>query len=269
LPEGARIGSGSILFEGENLIGMPEKDMAKLRGRSISMVFQEPMSSLNPLMKIGRQVSEAVSLHDPKPKRELDKLTESILAKVGLQNPRSLMQRYPHELSGGMQQRVMIAMAVISNPKLMIADEPTTALDVTTQAQILDLLKRVNQEYGMAMLFISHDLGAVSKFCDRMAVMYAGKIVEEGTVASIFRHPVHEYTRGLLESIPTSESRGKTLASIRGRVPSVFEKRMPCAFAPRCQKVKDRCLKRSPPNISLSENHAVRCILAESEMEHA
>jgi oligopeptide/dipeptide ABC transporter ATP-binding protein len=267
LPDGLVIRNGSVLFEGENLIGMPEKEMARLRGRAISMVFQEPMSSLNPLMKIGKQVSEAVRLHDPKPKREAERLAEAVLGKVGLQNPKNLMQCYPHQLSGGMQQRVMIAMAIISNPKLMIADEPTTALDVTMQAQILDLLKSINQEYGMAMLFISHDLGVVSRFCDRMAVMYAGKIVEEGTVSNIFKHPVHEYTRGLLESIPRADSRGKTLASVKGRVPNIFEKRMPCAFAPRCQKVQDRCLKCDPPNIALSQNHTARCILAENESE--
>jgi peptide/nickel transport system ATP-binding protein len=271
LPEGVRVHKGSVFFDGENLIGMPESELARLRGQSVSMVFQEPMSSLNPLMRIGRQISEAITLHEPIPKKEADRLTEACLGKVGLPNPKRLMQCYPHQLSGGMQQRAMIAMAIISNPKLMIADEPTTALDVTLQAQILDLLKLISQEKNMAILFISHDLGVVSRFCDRMAIMHAGKIVEEGSVHNVFRHPVHQYTKGLLESIPTAESRGKRLASIKGRVPSIFEKKMPCAFAPRCQKAEARCLKASPPSLHLSEGHTVSCILAEneSEMEYA
>ena len=267
LPEGIRIKSGSIVFEGDSLLDMTEKERARIRGRVISMVFQEPMSSLNPLMKIGKQVSEVIRLHDNKTREEMEAMTLSIMEKVGLPNPRALMQSYPHELSGGMQQRVMIAMAVISNPRLIIADEPTTALDVTMQAQILELLKLINKEYGIAILFISHDLGVVSRFCHRMAVMYAGKIVEEGTVSNIFHHPVHEYTRGLLGSIPTSESRGKPLVSIKGKVPSVYEKRMPCPFAPRCQKAEDRCYKSPPKSVALSENHTVSCILAENESE--
>ncbi|MDR0917156.1 MAG: ABC transporter ATP-binding protein [Oscillospiraceae bacterium] len=270
LSDNLRVDSGSIVFEQQDILHITEKEKVRLRGKDISMVFQEPMSSLNPLMKIGKQVAEVLLLHNKRTAKEAATDVRNVLIKVGLPDPDKVMRSYPHQLSGGMQQRVMIAMAIIARPKLLIADEPTTALDVTMQAQILDLLTSINREYKIAILFISHDLGVVSRFCHRMAVMYAGKIVEEGTVYNIFNNPVHEYTKGLIGSIPTASSRGKPLVSIKGHVPSVFEEHLPCPFAPRCLSAESRCFTEVPRRIHLNENHAINCVLAEkvSEVEY-
>lgn len=270
LPENTKIHSGSVIFEGQELQSLKKSEMEKIQGKELSMIFQEPMTSLNPLMKIGRQVSENLCLHRSLSKWEIREQTIHILGKVGLPDPEELMNAYPHELSGGMRQRAMIAMAVICKPKLIIADEPTTALDVTIQAQILDLLREINRDFGCAILFISHDLGVISRLCDRILVMYAGTIVEEGSSRNIFLHPVHEYTKGLIGSIPTRDRKGKRLANIPGHVPAITEKRFGCPFAPRCGEAQTVCFTQKPSCITLGPNHKVRCIEAneESEMEY-
>lgn len=271
LPHNIKCRSESIIFDGKDMQALKSEEIHKIQGKDLSMIFQEPMTSLNPLMKIGRQVSENLRLHSSLTKREIKEQTIDILGRVGLPNPENLLNAYPHELSGGMRQRALIAMAIICKPKLIIADEPTTALDVTIQAQILELLLQINREFGCAILFISHDLGVVSRVCDRMMVMYAGNIVEEGSTRNIFLHPVHEYTKGLIGSIPSRELRGKRLVSIPGRVPALKEKRFGCPFAPRCGKAQNECFTAKPPCVVLGPGHKVSCILAqeESEMEYA
>ncbi|MFT8889712.1 MAG: ABC transporter ATP-binding protein [Ethanoligenens sp.] len=267
LPENIRIRSGSILFEGQELQLLKKNDLRAIQGKEISMIFQEPMTSLNPLMKIGRQVSENLRLHSSLSKQEIRNQSIHILGRVGLPHPEELMNAYPHELSGGMRQRVMIAIAVVCKPKLIIADEPTTALDVTIQAQILDLLREINHDFECALLFISHDLGVISRLCNRIIVMYAGSIVEEGSANNIFQHPVHEYTKGLIGSIPMRDRKGKRLTNIPGHVPALTEKRFGCPFAPRCGEAQASCFSQKPPCISLGPSHKVRCIEAEEERE--
>lgn len=267
LPEDVSITQGQVIFDGVELNALKKEEMRRIQGKDISMIFQEPMTSLNPLMKIGKQVSENLRLHLRLTPKEVREETLEILSKVGLPNPRNIADCYPHQLSGGMRQRVMIAMAIICKPRLIIADEPTTALDVTIQAQILELLQFINREYGCAVLFISHDLGVVSRLCGRVAVMYAGNIVEEGSTRNIFIHPVHSYTKGLLGSIPTREKRNTRLINIRGRVPSVTEKKAGCAFAPRCEKSQDLCFTTKPESIALGPRHKVCCHLEERESE--
>lgn len=257
--------AGRILFGGRDLRALPREEIRRIQGKELSMIFQEPMTSLNPLMKIGRQVSENLRLHSGLPKREIRGRTVAALRRVGLPEPERLLGAYPHELSGGMRQRVMIALAVICRPKLIIADEPTTALDVTIQAQILGLLREINREYGCAILFISHDLGVVSQLCSRILVMYAGSIVEEGAARDIFRNPAHEYTKGLIGSIPTREMRGRRLANIPGRVPAPSEKTVGCPFAPRCGKACGKCLLRRPEPTEVSPGHWAGCIRAQRE----
>ena len=267
LPENIKIRTGSVTFEGHELQLLKKRELRKIQGKEFSMVFQEPMTSLNPLMKIGRQVSENLRLHSSFAGDEIREQTLQILGKVGLPHPEELIDAYPHELSGGMRQRVMIAMAVICKPKLIIADEPTTALDVTIQAQILGLLSEINREFGCAILFISHDLGVIRRLCHRVLVMYAGTVVEEGTVQNIFIHPVHEYTKGLIGSIPTRSLKGKRLANIPGHVPPFTERQMGCPFTPRCSKAQAACLTQKPPSITLGPDHRACCIEADKESE--
>ena len=270
LSNGVKVTNGKIILDGTDLLSLSEPEFRKLKGNEISMIFQEPMTSLNPLMKIGKQVGEVILLHQNKLKKDINEEVFQILTKVGLRNPQESMNAYPHQLSGGMRQRVMIAMAIICKPKLLIADEPTTALDVTIQAQILDLLRNINKEYGTTILFVSHDLGVIKQLCDRVLVMYAGKIAEEGTIGNIFTHPVHEYTKGLLNSIPTKKKKGTRLDCIVGRVPTLEERNTGCAFASRCKAARDICFKEEPIQLDLSMNHSVNCHLAdlESEMEY-
>lgn len=270
LPAAARKVGGTVLFDGENLDALSEKAYSRIRGNAISTIFQEPMTSLNPLMRIGRQIAEPLVLHGHKNDRKVREQVLDIMGKVGLPQPEKLLQAYPHQLSGGMRQRVMIASAIICRPKLLIADEPTTALDVTIQAQILELLKDINRSLGTAILFISHDLGVISQICDRVLVMYAGRLVEEGSTRNIFWHPVHEYTKGLMESIPTKEQKGRALVNIPGRVPSIEDTHFGCPFAPRCSVVREECLTEVPPSLRLSESHSVCCFATkpESEMEY-
>jgi len=254
--------SGRILFENNDLLKLPEQAMEKIRGNEISMIFQEPMTSLNPLFTIGSQVADPIVLHQGKDPDEARKLALDALKNVGLPSPEKRIDQYPHELSGGMKQRVMIAMAVACKPKLLIADEPTTALDATVQMQILELLEALRKETDMAILLITHNLGIVAQYADRVAVMYAGKIIEEAPVETIFESPAHPYTRGLLNSLPRDEP-GKRLTAIPGIVPYPGFIPKGCAFHPRCSQVMPHCKHLLPPNFAIlnAKDHQTACWL--------
>lgn len=256
-----RIVSGEIRLKGKNLLAIPEKAMRRIRGSEISMIFQEPMSSLNPLMTVGSQVMETLLLHTPVHRKEARKEVIEAFARVGLPDPVQKFSSFPHELSGGMRQRVMIAMALACNPSLLIADEPTTALDVTIQAQIIALLKRLQQETGMAILLVTHDLGIVAEIADTVAVMYAGRILEYADVYGLFREKLHPYTQGLFRSLPQLSSRGKKLYSIKGYVPDMAMLPRGCRFWPRCPEVRDRCRKEEPELKDINGRHKVACWL--------
>jgi len=270
LSKNISITGGNIIFDGRDITKLPVKEKYALRGKDISFVFQEPMTSLDPLMKIGRQIAEPLKLHGWRDKTLINERVRDVVGLVGLADAERIINSYPHQLSGGQRQRVMIAIAIANKPKLLICDEPTTALDVSIQAQILDLLKHINKTLGTSILFISHDLGVICRICDRVLVMYAGRIVESGTVRNIFIHPVHEYTKGLISSIPQKEHKGKALKSIPGKVPSIEETVSGCPFAPRCSVSCEECYVSFPEALGLSENHYVSCHLAdpESEMEY-
>jgi oligopeptide transport system ATP-binding protein len=247
VPEPAgRIVGGKVIFEGRDLLALPKKEMERLRGDRIAMVFQDPMTSLNPFLSIERQLSEVLETHCGASRAEARKEAERALARVGIPDPKARLDHYPHQLSGGMRQRVMIAMALLARPKLLIADEPTTALDVTIQAQILELIRSLKDELGMSVLLISHDLGVVAGMADRVAVMYAGKIVEEGPSEAIFSKPQHPYTTGLLASIPRLRGEKKELVPIGGAPPDLLRLPKGCAFFPRCSRAIDRCSKEIP-----------------------
>jgi oligopeptide/dipeptide ABC transporter ATP-binding protein len=242
----AEIPSGEILFEGRDLLTLPDEEMRKVRGNDIAMIFQEPMTSLNPVFTVGDQIAEAVILHqDLSKKAAWEKAVESLKA-VGINNPERRVKQYPHELSGGMRQRVMIAMALSCDPKLLIADEPTTALDVTIQAQILELIRTVQDRTGAALMLITHDLGVVAETVKDVVVMYAGRIVEEGSVEEVLLAPKHPYTEGLLGSIPSKGKRGERLNVIRGTVPNPFNMPPGCNFAPRCPYAFEPCTQNDP-----------------------
>jgi peptide/nickel transport system ATP-binding protein len=262
-----KIAGGSILFQGQDLTKMKKKQLRKIRGNEIAMIFQEPMTSLNPLFSIGDQLVEAIRIHRDCSKQEAKTLSLDMLKKVGIDRE-GILDVYPHQLSGGMRQRVMIAMAMLLNPKLLIADEPTTALDVTIQAQILDLMRQLNKEFGTAILLITHDMGVVAEMCNRVVVMYAGQIVEEADVRRLFKNPNHPYTRGLLQSIPSLEEKKKRLYSIPGQVPNPFNMPQGCRFAPRCEFVKEICYQKQPPLIQVEEEHLSRCWLNSEEEAH-
>ncbi len=255
-----RIVGGRIEFEGEDLLSKSEADMRKIRGNLISMIFQEPMTSLNPVFNVGDQIAEALRLHQGLSKNEALERSEDLLALVGIPLPKRRLKEYPHQLSGGMRQRVMIAMALSCDPRLLIADEPTTALDVTIQAQILDLMKRLKEELGMAILMITHDLGVIAEMASRVAVMYAGKIVEEAPVGCLFEAPLHPYTEGLMKSIPRLGER-KRLHVIPGTVPEPSRLPSGCKFHPRCSYAFERCLCEEPPLLKVDEHHSVSCWL--------
>ncbi|MEK8211594.1 MULTISPECIES: ABC transporter ATP-binding protein [unclassified Paenibacillus] len=264
-----RIVGGRILLKGQDLVPLREKEMRKIRGDSVSMIFQEPMTSLNPLFTAGQQIIETVRLHRGLSKREAREHAAGMLRKVGIPRPEAIIDEYPHQLSGGMRQRVMIAMSISCSPELLIADEPTTALDVTIQAQILDLIRRLNEEQGTAVMLITHDLGVVAEMCHRVAVMYAGKIVEEGSVRDIFKNPFHPYTRGLIQSVPRMNEVRERLYSIPGNVPILSKDMQGCRFAPRCPNMMDIC-RESLPELSLQEDrHSCRCWLHDSQQEDA
>ena len=255
--------SGRILFRGQDLLKTPESEMQNIRGNEISMIFQEPMTSLNPIFTIGDQIMEAIRLHQNKTKFQTRELALKVLRQVAIPSPENRIDQYPHELSGGMKQRVMIAMAIASQPSLLIADEPTTALDATIQAQILDLLDQLRQEIEMSILLITHNLGIVAQYADRVAVMYAGKIVELASVEELFASPLHPYTRGLLNSLPKDGSKLKT---IPGAVPHPAYLPKGCAFHPRCSEKEDKCTKMTPPlkPIDSKSLHQTACWLYET-----
>jgi peptide/nickel transport system ATP-binding protein len=263
LPDAASIAGGRILYRGRELSLLGEGELKEIRGREISMVFQEPRASLNPLIRVGRQITEALELHGERDKALNRRRALALMESLGLKDGEKLLELYPHQLSGGMCQRVMIAVAMICGPRLLIADEPTTALDISTQTQILELLKKINRETGTAILFISHDLSVIRALCRRVLVMYAGKLVERGPVAEVFTRPAHEYTRRLLAAIPGPASRGRPLANIPGRVPPIEEERPPgCPFAPRCARAVPPCRENFPPEFRLGPGHSAACVLA-------
>ena len=266
-PPGRIFGDG-ILFEGRDLTKLEPKEMRSIRGNNVAMNFQEPMTSLNPVFTIGFQISEAVMLHQGLKKREAMDRAAEMLDLVGIPLPRQRVREYPHQLSGGMRQRAMIAMALSCNPKILLADEPTTALDVTIQAQILDLMMKLKEEFGTAIVLITHDLGLVAETCERVVVMYAGKIVEEAPIKEIFGNPLHPYTQGLLGSVPTLEKHRSTgrvdrvrLQEIPGIVPSLNLLPTGCSFNPRCKDVMDKCHEEEPQLKEVSPGHFVRCLL--------
>jgi peptide/nickel transport system ATP-binding protein len=260
-----RIVGGAIRFQGRNLLEINQSGMESVRGNDISMIFQEPMTSLNPLFTVGRQISEAIAVHQGVSKREAALMAVEMLRRVSIPEPEERAHSYPHQMSGGMRQRVMIAMALSCNPQVLIADEPTTALDVTIQAQILDLLRELQQAYGMAIVLITHDMGVVAENADRVIVMYAGRKVEEAEVDDLFERPAHPYTRGLLASIPHLDEATEAKASrarlneIKGLVPSLMDLPQGCSFAPRCSYATDQCRAAFPPLEERWSGHWVAC----------
>lgn len=258
VPPGKIVG-GKILFKNSNLLELTEDKLEKIRGREISMVFQEPMTSLNPVFTIGDQIKEVILNHEKTGKKEAKERTIKLLKDVGIPSPEDRINDYPHHLSGGQRQRVMIAMALACNPDMVIADEPTTALDVTVQAQILELFRDLQQKRRMAVLLITHNLGVVAEIADRIYVMYAGVIVETGSVEQIFRQPCHPYTRGLLAALPSRSGKGKKLYSIPGNVPDAAFKPAGCPFNPRCPNVEDECKEKFPQMCDFENGHQARC----------
>jgi oligopeptide/dipeptide ABC transporter ATP-binding protein len=258
-----KITAGSVMFRGRDLLSLPERAMRRIRGNEIGMIFQEPMSSLNPLLTVGEQIAEVARAHRGLGRAAAWRHAIDMLARVRIPDPALRAEEYPHRLSGGMRQRVMIAMALACHPSLLIADEPTTALDVTIQAQILDLMRGLQAELAMSVLFITHNLGVVAEIADRVAVMYAGRIVEQGTVGAVFARPLHPYTIALLASIPHVAGGGRDpahrLASIPGQVPSAAALPQGCAYAPRCPRATDLCRHAAPPIEQALPGHDVRC----------
>ena len=260
-----KVAEGEILFEGRDLTKLDDEERRKMRGEKISMIFQEPMTSLNPVMKIGDQITECILMHNNISKQEAwDKAVE-MLKLTGVPRVERMMKEYPFQLSGGQSQRVMIAMALVCKPKILIADEPTTALDVTIQAQILDLMENLKQKTGTSILFITHDLGVVAEVCDDVVVMYSGRVVEKGDVRSIFASPSHPYTRGLLASIPKLGECAEELESIPGNVPNPKYMPQGCKFAPRCSCAFDKCREEEPGFYDVGEGHMSRCWLCEKK----
>ncbi|MGB9739435.1 ABC transporter ATP-binding protein [Chloroflexus sp.] len=255
-----KIVSGQILFDGEDLLQASEEEMRRIRGNRIAMIFQDPMTSLNPVLTIGRQITESLELHLKLSKKEARDRAIELLDMVGIPSPSKRLDNYPHQFSGGMRQRVMIAMALSCNPELLIADEPTTALDVTIQAQILELINRLREELETAVILITHDLGVVAGMTDRVTVMYAGKVVEEGPTAEIFANPRMPYTIGLLRSIPRlDEERGRRLTPIRGLPPNLIDLPPICPFSPRCDYAREECLARVPELRRVGPDHRAAC----------
>ena len=263
--EPGRIVDGSVRFDGLDVLALPLKQMRQIRGDRITMVFQQPNSSLNPCYRSGQQIAEVYRVHEHMKRAQRDERAIEMLQKVGIADPRGRARTYPHQLSGGMAQRVMIAMALAAGPELLIADEPTTALDVTIQAQILDLMANLRFEFGMAMVLITHDLGVVAEMADRVAVMYAGQIVEETVTTALFAEPLHPYTRGLIGSVPVIGRRQEELTVIPGRVPNLIDLPVGCRFASRCeariQAGLTRCIEEMPALVEVQPGHKVRCFL--------
>ena len=256
-----KVTHGQVLLDGKDLLKMPDAEIRSIRGGRMSMIFQEPMSALNPSMRIDRQMMETIMLHTNKSKEEARSHAAAMLGKVGIPDPPRVLKNYPHQLSGGMSQRVMIAMALSCDPQLLIADEPTTALDVTIQAQILELMKKLQKEDQSSILLITHDLGVVAEMCSRVIVMYAGKIVEEAPVEQLFASPTHPYTQGLIASVPKLGSGVKVLPSIPGSVPDLASMPSGCRFAPRCKYATEKCRAQEPELVTVGEDQRCRCWL--------
>ncbi len=256
---------GEILFHGKNILGLPPEPMRRLRGARLAMIFQEPMTSLNPVLTIGEQIAEPLMVHKGKSRTEALKEAARLLGKVGIPDAASRLKNYPHQFSGGMRQRAMIAMALSCGPEILIADEPTTALDVTIQAQILDLLKDLQKEFHMAIILITHNIGIVADMADKIIVMYAGRPVEESQTLELFKNPAHPYTQGLMNAIPSLDIRKDRLESIPGRPPDLKHKPSGCPFSPRCPKVMDRCRTSDPPFFKISDAHVSNCWLSETK----
>ena len=272
IPPNGKIINGEILFSGLDLLKLSEEEMCARRGKDIAMIFQEPMTSLNPVFRVGEQIAEAIRLHQHLPARQAMALSVELLREVGIGDPQKRAQDYPHNLSGGMRQRVMIAMAMSCHPKLLLADEPTTALDVTIQAQILDLISNLKQKNNMAVIFITHDLGVVAQAAEKVAVMYAGKIVEYSTVENLFAKPLHPYTQGLLESIPArcfdSKKQQESLKTIPGSVPDLYNISQGCRFHDRCSFAFAKCALQDPALLEVEDGHLVSCWKYVSEKNH-
>lgn len=260
LPNGiGRIAKGKVLFKGEDLVKKSNKELSHIRGKDIAMIFQDSMTSLNPVLTIGYQLEETIAVHSKLPRSEIRKQALDILTKVGVSAPEQRMKEFPHQLSGGMRQRVMIAMALSCSPSLLIADEPTTALDVTIQAQIIDLMVELKDKIDAAIMLITHDMGVVAEMADSIMVMYAGQVVEYGTARQIFRGPLHPYTRGLLASIPRLDKDSERLHAIEGTVPSLNDLPKGCRFCVRCDCAMDICSQKCPPVFESSDGQQVRC----------
>ncbi|XCP86142.1 ABC transporter ATP-binding protein [Roseburia hominis] len=258
LPSSAYIEEGRIMLRDMDLTKLSPKELRKITGDKISIIFQEPMTSLNPVVKVGKQVREAILLHEKISKEEATKRVINIFRQVGIPEPERRYHAYPHQLSGGLRQRVMIGMAMVCNPDLLIADEPTTALDVTIEAQILHLMRQLQKDKGTSILMITHNLGVVAELCDKVYVMYAGKVVEHAEVSELFRNPMHPYSRGLLGALPKMDS-NERLDSIEGMVPSLKDMPTGCRFAPRCPMATERCRNEEPPLKDMGNGHEVRC----------
>jgi peptide/nickel transport system ATP-binding protein len=260
-----RVVDGTIVFNGQNLLALDEAAMRNIRGSKISMIMQEPKMSLNPVIRVGDQIAETLLIHNRSLNRRSVKARAiDMLAQLGIADPARIARRYAHELSGGMCQRVMIAMMLVTRPQLLIADEPTSALDVTIQAQILDLIQKLIREIKTSVLMITHDLGVMAETCDRVAIMYAGDMVEMGPVRSVLKDPQHPYTQGLLNTVPDKSNPDQPLFSINGNVPSLLEPQTNCRFAPRCEFVMDRCRHDMPPLYTLGDDHQAACFLHDS-----
>lgn len=259
IEEPGKIVAGEIIYQGKDILKMSKKEMRSIRGNEISMIFQEPMSSLNPVFTVGKQISEVVVIHQKLSKKDAEKKAVELIGLVGIPNPEKCVEYYPHQLSGGMRQRIMIAIALACNPKVLIADEPTTALDVTIQSQILKLMKELKEKLDTAIILITHDLGVVAQLSENIMVMYAGKAVEYGDTKSIFKTPLHPYTMGLLNSIPKIDEDLERLRIIKGTVPSPFNLPKGCKFSTRCDFVMDICQEQEPDYIEMEGQRKVRC----------
>ncbi len=259
LANSGKIVSGSILYRGQELVGASKEEMTKIRGNKISIIFQDPMTSLNPVFTIGNQLMEAIMLHTDRDRKQAEERAIEMLRLVGVNEPEKRIKQYPHEFSGGMRQRVMIAMALACEPDILIADEPTTALDVTIQAQILDLIKDLQKQLGMSVMLITHDLGVVAEMCDEVIVMYAGQVCERGTADEIFYNPKHEYTKGLIRSIPTTSDEDRRLEPIGGTPVDLLNMPDGCPFAPRCDNAMKVCLTHKAKELLINDCHAASC----------
>ncbi|MEH7346537.1 ABC transporter ATP-binding protein [Bacillus sp. JJ1532] len=261
LENNAQITNGEISYRGENLLTLSKKEIQTIRGKKIAMVFQEPMTALHPTMKVGEQLSEVIRRHRKVSKKEAKQLMINALKDVHIHNPEHVAKQYPFELSGGMRQRIVIALAMAAPPDLLIADEPTTALDVTIQHEILQLMKELNEKKGTSILFITHDLGVVSQICDRTVVMYAGEVIESGETKEVLHAPQHPYTRALIEALPDGKDANEPLKAIQGEVPNLMERPVGCAFASRCHYVMDICRTKQPELIQWQNQHDIACWL--------